>query len=217
MTCPFSKLGLSGVLWSAHFNSLLLLHLVLSLLLFRSKSAVRLFWHRPQLAYVDSSLQWPSSELLSCWYYRGSRWCSWALVLNCIRGFLELNNDLRNTVKREKDRSPFIGLAGWYRRTGKINLTFLSISVNWGDEGENDTSSLDQVFCSWFFCLLCSDSLWVQSKALWSQYKDCFVFNRLWIKAHMTWGKLLQIKCYEVLWNLQAYMSKGLIFAVFFL
>jgi len=36
---------------------------------------------------------------------------SWALVLDCIRGFLELNNDPRNTAKREKDHSPFIGLA----------------------------------------------------------------------------------------------------------
>lgn len=56
MTCPFSKLGLSNVLWSAHFNSLLLLPLVLTLLLFRREHAIRLFWHHPQLAYVDIAL-----------------------------------------------------------------------------------------------------------------------------------------------------------------
>lgn len=122
----------------------------------------------------------------------------WALVLGCI---LELNNALRNAVEWEKGNNHFIELAVWYRRTGKLNLMFPSFSVNWVSEGEDEISSLDQVFSSWFFYLLCSASLWVQSKALWSHYKDCFVFNRLWIKAHMTLGKLLQIsvmKCLEI-------------------
>lgn len=56
MTCPFSKLGLSDVLWSAHFNSLLLLHLVLSLPLFWSEHCIQHCWHHPRLAWNATAL-----------------------------------------------------------------------------------------------------------------------------------------------------------------
>lgn len=132
MTCPFSKLGLSNVLWFAHFNSLLLLRLVLSLLLFRSKHATQPFWHHPQLEYIDIALS--SGTPLTC-SHAGSTECQGdegtteVSLGSCVRGFLELNSDPRNTARQEKGHSPFIGLAVRCRRTEKISLAFLSFSV----------------------------------------------------------------------------------------
>lgn len=200
MTCPFSKLGLSDVLWSAHFNSLLLLHLVLSLPLFWSEHCIQHCWHHPRLAWNATALS------------RGAPGsCSGAAVIegqgdentsavwssSCAGLYFRTERCSEKCSWVGKGKQPF-HWAGSVIQNRKIKS---HLPIFFSKLSQDSISSLNQVFSSWFFYLLCSASPWVQSKALWSHYKDCFVFNRLWIKAHMTLGKLFQInvmKCLEI-------------------
>lgn len=114
MTCPFSKLGLSNVLWSAHFNSLLLWHLVLSLLLFWSEHCIQHSWHHPRLAWNATALSrgTPGScsgaAVIEGQGDKIPLQCGRALVLGCI---LQFSDAPRNAVEWEKGNNHFIGLA----------------------------------------------------------------------------------------------------------